>query len=901
MKPGDRLGPYEILAPIGAGGMGEVYKARDTRLDRIVAIKTSAAQFTERFEREARAIAALNHPHICALYDVGPDYLVMELVEGSTLAARIAADRLPPAEALETARQIADALEAAHEKGIMHRDLKPANVKITPDGVVKVLDFGLAKTVETASPTGADATKSPTLTISPTRAGTILGTAAYMSPEQARGSVVDRRSDIWSFGVVLYEMLAGKPAFTGETVSDILAGVLRAEPDWSALPHDTPPRIRKLLRRCLERDRKQRLQAIGEARIAIDAPEEAVAQPGRSRPWPWVVAALLAIIAAVGWWRAARSAPSRSMVQLSATLPPGTTVQRVTTNHVAPSPDGARLVVLQRDMGGKTRLTSRRLEQSEFSPLPATEGARSPFFSPEGEWIGFFADNKLKKIAVQGGSPVTLCEAPGPFGASWGDDGNIVVAFNLGTTGLVRVPSAGGTPTAIQFSKLKGETAYAWPQVLPRSQAVLFTAAGPGGYEDANIDVFSFQTGQRKTLQRGGYFGRYLPSGHLLFMHQNTLFAAPFDLGRLAVTGATQPVLEDVSSSSLFGSANFDFSQTGTFVYMSWKGEVPWSFFWLDSAGNTQRLHIPPGFYHMPHLSPDGKRLAFLANDRGTYSSVWVQDLERDTRSLLTHLPGLNHHPVWTPDGKNIFFQSLLQPKPGLYRIRTDAGGEEQRLTEGGETPYSFSPDGKRLAYSHRGTNGQLEIWTAPIEGGPENPRPGKPEPFLRTPFSLTAPSFSPDGRWLAYQSNETGTNEVYVQPFPGPGAKSQISTGGGFDPIWSRNARGARGEIFFLALDGRIMAADYTTSHDSFLAGKPRVWSQNSLPYLGVFLPFDLAPHGKRFVVALYPGRTAEELAPIDTVTVLLNFFDELRRRVNVGGQMSLLSRPFQPLDSSR
>jgi serine/threonine-protein kinase len=366
-------------------------------------------------------------------------------------------------------------------------------------------------------------------------------------------------------------------------------------------------------------------------------------------------------------------------------------------------------------------------------------------------------------------------------------------------------------------------------------------------------------------------------------MHQNTLFAAPFDLGRLVVTGAPQPVLEDVSNNALFGSANFEFSQTGTFVYVSWKGEMPWSLFWLDSRGNTQPVHLRPGLYHYPRLSPDGKRLAFVTGQGGR-TNIWVHDLERDITSLLSHLPGLNHFPVWTPDGKNIFFQSLYQPSPGLYRILTDAPGEPQRLTEGGERPHSFSPDGKQLAYDQGSADiSQREIWTAPVEGYPEHPRLGKGEPFLRASFSASLPAFSPDGRWLAYQSNETGTNEVYVRPFPGPGATVKISNGGGRDPIWSSGA-GAGHELFFLGLDGRIMVVDYTVSRDSFGAGKPQVWWQNSLPYEGVFLPFDLALGGKRFVVALYPGGKAEDQNSVDTVTVVLNFFDELRRRVPGG-----------------
>jgi dipeptidyl aminopeptidase/acylaminoacyl peptidase len=460
---------------------------------------------------------------------------------------------------------------------------------------------------------------------------------------------------------------------------------------------------------------------------------------------------------------------------------------------------------------------------------------------------------------------------------------NIVAALNVNGV-LSRIPAAGGAARPLTaLDKQRGEFAHRFPQVLPGGEAVLFTALASGNYNDANIDVLSFETGERKTVHRGGYFGRYLPSGHLVYLRQNTLFAAPFDLGRLAETGAPQPVLEDVNI--VLGGGDFDFSQTGTFVYLSGKWGQH-AIFWLDSTGKTQPLHPAPAYYWNPRFSPDGRRLAFVGSESlGGFRDVWVQDVERDTTSRLTSLPGVNGAPVWTPDGKSVIFESWGSTAPGLYWIRADRVGEAQRLTDGQtlQAPNSFSPDGKRLAYSQQSADGHSEIWTAPVEGDSDHPRLGKAEPFLRTPFNVTQPAFSPDGRWLAYSSDETGRLEVYVQPYPGPGGKWQISTGGGTFPMWARNKR----ELFFLVLDGRIisrtMVAGYTTRGDSFAAGRPQIWSQKHLLYVGNPL-YDLAPDGRRFAVILYADGTAE--APITHLTFLLNFFDELRRRVPAGGK---------------
>jgi serine/threonine-protein kinase len=867
--------------------MGEVYRALDKKLNREVAIKvlpaalSNDAQYMARFEREAQTLAVLNHPNIATVYGIEQGALVMELVEGANLCGP-----LPLDEAIPIFRQIADGLEAAHERGIVHRDLKPANIKLTPAGVVKILDFGLAKTIDaTPSAPGSNPTISPTLSLAMTQAGMILGTAAYMSPEQARGKPVDKRSDIWSFGVVFYEILTGRQLFGGgETVTDTLASVVKDTPDLTALPPSTPANIRRLLDRCLRKDVKTRLRDIGEARVFLDEPAAQIQAPARHRWMPWALlgaAALLAIGLAGLLWRATRPAALRPLIRMNVEIAPDMPLERAAAgNMLALSPDGARLAVTLRGADGKVRLYTRLLNQSQVTPLAGTENASYPFFSPDGDWIGFFADGKLKKIAVEGGAVVTLCDAPLGRGASWGDDGNIIAALNS-TAVLSRIPSAGGTPAPV--TKLNaGERTHRWPQVLPGSQAVLFTASGStGSYDDANIDVVSLQTGERKTVHHGGFSPRYLPTsagaGHLIYLHQSTLFAVPFDPGHLAATGAPAPILEDVSSNTAAG-GDFAFAGSpngsGTFVYLAGKGQIGWSISWVDRSGKTEPLHAPPGVYATLRFSPDGKRLAFsIGSGQGT--DIWVKDLDRDTPSRLSFLSGTNRNPVWTPDGKNIVFQSANAAAPGLYWVRSDGSGETQRLTDGnpGETPYSFSPDGKRLAFYQRGNGDSADIFTALVEGDAAHPKLGKPELFLGTPFGEFNPAFSPDGRWLAYLSDESGTGEVYVRPFPGPGGRWQISTGGGIFPVWSRDGR----ELLFETPDRRVMAVSYSGKGDSFSAGKPRAWAETRLRAAlgGVY---DLAPDGKRLAAMLADDANGEK--PPTHLTFLLNFFDELRRR---------------------
>jgi predicted Ser/Thr protein kinase len=898
---GAKLGPYEILARIGAGGMGEVYRAMDTKLDREVAIKVlpdAWAQDPERvarFHREAKVLASLNHPNIAQIYGVEDRALVMELVGGETLGSLLKRGALPIETSLDYARQIAEALETAHEKGIVHRDLKPSNVMVTPAGLVKVLDFGLAKMVDGPS-TRDDPQDSPTVTLSPTRAGIILGTAAYMSPEQARGGIADKRADIWTFGVVLYEMLTAKRAFSGESVSDILAGVLRADLDWSALPAATPLRIRALLRRCLERDRTKRLQAIGEARIAIDgtdAPERDAMPPSRGdHRWPWAVAALttaVTVIAAIGLSRAGHTDPLHPLMRLDVELGQETSLAKLTDGPIlALSPDGTTLAMIVRDANGETRLATRPIGQSQVTLLAGTEGATAPFFSLDGQWIGFHADRKIKKISAAGGAAVTLCDASANMTGSWGDDGNIIATLGWGAS-LSRIPSAGGAPSPVTLLE-RGEFRHSWPQVLPGSRKILFTTEFVGqSIDEADTEVFSLDTGKRTLLHHRGFFGRYLPSGHLVWIFHNVMYAASFDLDRLKLTGQPQPVLEDVDSRRDEG-GQFAFSQTGNFAYVSMKGELQRSIFWLDRAGKTQPLHAAPGLYSAPRFSPDGKHLAFSVSDDQSREDIWVQDLERDTASRASLLPGRNQSPVWTPDGKNLIFWSSNPAAQGIYSIRADGSGVPQRLTDGAteQAQISISPDGKRLAVAQVGVNGGVEIWTVPLEGdigrSPVGVVRRQPEPFVQTPFITILPTFSPDGHFLAYSSFVPGKKGLWVVPFPGPGGGWLVSATGD-SAIWPQGADGAGREVYFMDLESQtIMVSRYTAAGDALVFDKPRVWSPHRVLDLGSppMRAFDVAPDGKRVAVVLNVDGTADP-KPITHLTFLVNFSDELRRRAPV------------------
>ncbi len=894
---GTRLGPYEILSPLGAGGMGEVFRARDTKLNRDVAIKVLPSAFAQdservaRLRREAQLLASLNHPNIAAIHGLeeseGVVALALELVEGEDLAERLTRGAIPVDEAVAIAKQIAEGLEAAHEKGIVHRDLKTSNLKLTKDGTIKILDFGLAKAYGGEAQAASELSQSPTRSRQMTEAGVIFGTAAYMSPEQARGGTVDKRADIWAFGVVLFEMLTGKRLFTGETVSDTLAAVLRQEIDWKALPASTPLGLRHLLERCLNRDAKKRLRDIGEARIALEerlgTPDAVVVSSGvRALPWAIALAATVAAVALWALWRGALQ-PTPPL-RLSAELGAAASLSTDFGPAAILSPDGRLLAFVGSEGAeGRPLLYLRRLEQLEAAPVSGTEGARDPFFSPDSEWIAFFADGKLKKVSVTGGAPVTLCDAADDRGGSWAEDGTIFFALGgQGRVGLLRVSSAGGTPSTLTTpDPASQEATHRWPQALPGGKAVLYTAHSTfGNYDDASLVVHRLSDDTKKVLHRGGYHGRYLPSGHLVFMHEGTLFAAPFDLDQLELTGLPVPALAGVSAAPGTAGAQFAFSRDGTFVYQ--RGEsvglaVPIQ--WMDREGKLRPLRAAPGVNYNIRFSPDGRRLDIV---EGRNRDVWVYEWGRDTLSRLTFDPGQDRDPVWTPDGRRIAFSSPRadQATENLYWQRADGTGEAERLTESKnpQFPMSWHPSGRFLAINELNPQTSFDILILPLTGDEASGwEPGKPTVFLNGPFYETAAAFSPDGRWLAYSSNESGRVEVYVRPFPGPGGKWQVSTVGGRLPTWSRS----RKELLYLGEDGRILVAGYTVEGDSFRAEKPRVWSRGPVPQSS-FGTYDLHPDGERVAVLKASGEEAE--ARRDKVVFIQNFFDELRRIAPVG-----------------
>lgn len=891
LSAGTRLGPYEILAPLGAGGMGEVYRARDSKLDRDVAVKVlppafgSDANRMARFEREAKVLASLNHPNIAHIYGVEDRALVMELVDGESPAGPMPFD-----DAWKIALQIADALEYAHEKGVVHRDLKPANVKVTPEGVVKLLDFGLAKAYSD-QPEGSangDPALSPTITLGATVAGTILGTAAYMSPEQARGKNVDKRSDIWSWGVVLYELISGERLFQGEDIAETLAAVIHKQPDLEK----APPPVRSLLGRCLEKDPKKRLRDIGDARALLGVETQATTQPAAApssqRRLGWITAAVLAIAVAVmgyGWWSSLRPG-DRPLVRLSADL--GPQAIRGSGLTVAISPDGTRIVYSGTAGPGLTRLYTRRLDQSEATPLTGTDSAAPPwpFFSPDSQWIGFVdSGRRLRKVSVAGGAPATLAQMPSAAGsASWGDDGNIYVGSTA--LGLLRVPEAGGSPQAV----LQSNSFVVFPQVLPGSKAVLLNTLPSAGLQtvqsadDLDIAVYSVSNGKLKTLLHGGYFPRYLPAngstGYLVYVQQTTLFGVAFNPSRLEVSGAPIPLLEDVAAerSARAAGGQFDASHGGTLVYLSGSVVSPArTIQWLSASGQTMPLITQQGNLSAPRLSPDGRHLAYSAvGSKG--ADVWVYDLDRQTPTQVTFTAPGGREVAWATDSKHLVYSDGTS----LWWIRADGSAQPQKIldTTGNDKtesprPYFFASDGG-LAYSTL-NKGLPDIYTLPVDiTDPEHPKPGQPQPFLTDPQIVEVdPAFSPDGKFLAYSSNESGAEEIYVRPFPGPGGKWKISTEGGKFPVFAR----ATHQLFYFGGDDRIWVTDYTIHADSFDAGKPRVWSPAKILRTGTRQNFDISADGQRAVV--FPVAQASEEQGNLHATFLFNFFDELRRRV--------------------
>jgi serine/threonine-protein kinase len=876
--------------------MGAVYRASDTKLGRDVALKILPNSFaadpdrTARFAREAQVLASLNHPNIAAIYGVEEGALVLELVEGPTLAERIVHGPIPFEEALPIALQIAEALEYAHERGIIHRDLKPANIKLTPEGRVKVLDFGLAKALWN-EPTAADPTSSPTLTMRATMAGMIIGTAKYMSPEQAKGKSVDRRTDIWAFGIVLYEMLTGRQMYSGETASETLAAVIKDKPDFSKLPADAPGEVRRLIARCLEKDPHQRLRDIGEARFVLaetlssrpTEKEDALQRPrpriGRLVWWLTGILAFAGFILSFRLWRATGPV-ERGMVRLNVDLGLGSLPDPQITAAI--SPDGARLVFRASSADGKPMLFTRLLDKPNAVQLPGTEDGAAPFFSPDGQWVGFYAARKIKKVPLNGGAPVTLVEnVSDEYGASWSENGFIVAALGV-QADLRRFADTGGKVQPVS-RRLGAETTHRWPQILPGSKTLLFTASDvTTTMESARIDALNIATGERTNLVRDGYGGRYLSSGHLVFIRQGSLYAVPFDAGRLQISGTPVPVLDDMTYTPITSSGRFDFSDAGSFVYVSGNANAGWPVMWLDPSGRTKLVVASPALYLNPRLSPTGNRIA-LAITNGSKRSLYIYDLQNDMLRRLTFesLPW-SAAPTWTPDGKHIVFRSNDPHKNGfqIWWMRSDGAGDPQLLLTSANNPIPncFTPDGRILVYHEMNPERGYDLSMLPLDlSDPEHPKPGTPRPFLHTPAVERDGAVSPDGRWIAYDSDDTGTMEVYVRPFPdgasGTGWKLQVSSGGGQYPIWSH----AHPELFFETPDNRIMAVSYTASADSLSLGKLRMWSPVQILGTPPAMNFDLAPDGDH--VIMFPTPDISKQGSVH-VTFLLNFFDYLRRR---------------------
>jgi serine/threonine protein kinase len=929
VRAGSHVGAYEIVALLGTGGMGEVYRAHDGTLGREVALKILPEEWLTdpdrraRLDREARVLAALNHPHIGAIYgieDAAIDggrhirALVLELVEGETLADRIAEGSglraqssgryqssttrpsassarpnkgLEVAEALKIAQQIADALDAAHEKGIIHRDLKPANIKITPDGTVKVLDFGLATFSSGAAGAWTQgstslATQAPVVPLEGTREGVILGTAGYMSPEQARGRAVDKRTDIWAFGCVLFEMLTGRAPFARDTPSDSLAAVLDREPDWSALPAATPVSVRRLLERCLAKDPKRRLRDVGDAGLEM---EESLSSPAplrsdRSRrstasEWMKWIAALGATAAVTGlvvWSTKSRQAPSASTVGaitqfVIATAP--TDPLALDNTAIAMSADG-RSVAYVAGRGNRKRIYLREVDKFTSTPIAGTDGGFYPFFSPDGQWVGFFADRKMKKVLRSGGTPQTIAEPTGAnnITASWDTQDTILFTPIVGS-GIWRTSSAGGSSTVLT-TLMENESSHAWPQLLPDGRTLLFSAVVPSG--DPQVYVQPLDTGERRPLVRG-FAARYLPSGHLIYAQGGTVLAVPFDATRRELTGTPVAVRSDVMQvARLRNSAatslvpQITFSHSGAMAYVPGNSQrSKTALVWVDRAGLEQSTVASGATYFQPRLSPDNQRLAVTIGG-SDHDDVWLHDLARGTWSRFTSEAN-SGFPAWTSDGQRLTYASDRAGSFNMYSRPLDGSAKEERLSPSSRVnfPFSWSPDGFLAFVAVQGRAVQsIHVL--------HKDRRNEATPFVETGFGEGAPAFSPDGHRIAYVSAESGRNEIYVRRFPGGAESVTISTEGGNEPVWSRNGK----ELFYRTGDD-LMAVDIATG-PAFSAGKPRLLFKKSYEQsLALWPAYDVSSDGQRFVMV----KRLDQDDPPAQINVVTNWFDELKRVV--------------------
>jgi Tol biopolymer transport system component len=907
---GHTIAHYTLKDKIGAGGMGEVYRATDSKLHRDVAIKVIPEEFARdpermaRFEREAQVLASLTHGGIAAVYGIeesnGHRALVMELVEGEDLSARLKRGPLPQDEALRTAIHIAEALEAAHDRGVIHRDLKPANIKVLPSGQVKLLDFGLAKALDDSSSSHLTAGEAATLSVAATRAGLVLGTAAYMSPEQATGSPADRRSDVWSFGVVLFEMLTGQRLFDGQTTSHVLADVIRAEIDFNRLPATVSPELRTLLERALERDPRRRLRDIHDARLTLERLVERgtgthtalrsgsvpIIPPGPTRPrnipaWALGAVALAAIAAAVMVWQRP-APPAAPQLRVAARLADVPFYESGVGPNFDLSPDGAQIaMVVAGSVEDSPKLVVRRLHELDFTTLVdpgsgSTAQGRpyAPFFSPDGAWIGYALPGELKKVPAAGGTPLTICKVDRSRGASWGPDGTIVLAPSS-NSGLFKVSAAGGEPQPLTTLNAEAkEFTHRWPQILPGGREVLFTShSSNADFGDAVLEIVRLDTGVRTVIHRGGSYGRYVPSGHIVYLQQGTLFAAPFDLGRMQIVGPPAPAVQNVVESAA-GAAHFTFANSGLLAYRQRAIEIQvHPIVWVDRAGRSTTLLEEPGTYASPRLSPDGKRLSLTVLKNRNWD-IWVYDLDRSVATRLTFEDAPETEQIWSPDGRDLVYAAEeANNVHTLYRKRSDGSGAPTPLlsTKEGMWPQSWSPDGRSIAVTGAANNNDIGIVTVTGDKGEINW-------ILNSRFGESDPAFSPDGRWLAYTSNESGQIEVYIRQFPTGSGRWQVSHGGGGFPHWSRNGR----EIVYRTADG-LAAATVDAQGDSLRTGTPQrlftgsfVGGVTGLASGGyVFADFEPAADGSRFV--MFPKAPDKQAVIGGVLTLVTNWFGDL------------------------
>ena len=875
--------------------MGEVYRALDTKLDRDVAVKVLPDEFAKdkerlaRFEREAKLLASLNHPNIASIYGLeesdGVKALVLEHIEGPTLAERIAEGPIPVEEAIAIGGQIAEALEAGHEAGVVHRDVKPANVKVKEDGTVKVLDYGLAKALEGDGPSGVDSelSQSPTLTRHGTQVGVILGTAAYMSPEQAKGKRVDKRTDIWAFGAVLYEMLTGSRAFAGEDVSDTLAAVLRAEPDWTALPGETPSHVRQVLQLCLTKGAKGRARDIGDPRLAIEGAFETVAD-GRSTldeatttraKWrqvaPLVLGAALvaAMISGLAVWSAMRSSDVAVDVTRLTIDSPGPLEVAPFHNDLAVSPDGSFVVYI-----GKipetpfVQLYLRSVDRLDAAPLSGTQSADGPFVSPDGQWIGFSVGGELRKVSALGGPVVTLATITSAIrGASWVHDDRII--FGTYNGGLFGVSGEGGEPE--QLTTPPDGESHSWPSAVPNGDVVLFTIGQAA--RRGELAALSLDTGEVRTLGLAGTNPHYVRTGHLAFaVADGTMRAVPFDPDRLEVTGRPVTLVENIVVKGS-GAADFDVSDAGRLVYMEGarSGSASRRLTWVSRDGQEEPIDASTGAYYTPHISPDGTRVAVDRADADG-ADIWILDLSRGTETKLTTDAFVEANPLWTPDGTGVVYGSFGDSEGGIFWKSADGTGEADRLMriDAGTAvvgPSAWSADGTTLAFWLVNVSSDIGLLSV---GGD-----GTPTPLIAEEFMEQVPAISPDGKWIAYESDESGQEEIYAQRFPGLGQRVTISTDGGRQPIWSQDGR----ELFYRSADG-MMAVPIDTS-PTFRAGQPTLLFEDDYFFFLSRRTYDVAPDGQRFLM-ITAGDAAAGARPFRMV-VVEHWFEELKTRVPV------------------